>query len=145
MKAVNGSRLETHLFGNSVPCPESKVSQFQKRPVFRLSNLRDQFPDVPFQIHQLVNLRIDLPFQIYDFHNAAFHLLQIGRGVPRHIRYQSGSLGRQFPRSLQLHEFAVDARVDHSRLGEILSGRHSFSPFHGISPLWYFSAMARCF
>lgn len=29
MKAVNGSRLETHLFGNSVPCPESKVFQIR--------------------------------------------------------------------------------------------------------------------
>ena len=58
MKAVNGSRFETHLFGNGVPGFEPKVPQFQKRPVLRLSNLRDQFPNVSFQIDQLVNLRM---------------------------------------------------------------------------------------
>lgn len=85
MQPINMLDAVFHFHCNLLPGFETQISQFQYSLVFWIFHSLDNGNNVTLQIYQLVNIGIDLIFQINDFSNDILHFINIAAATTRHM------------------------------------------------------------
>lgn len=70
-----------HLDRNLLPAAEAEIPKFQYKPILDVLHAINHLLDFSLQIHQPVDLLIDLPFLIYDLKQGILHLCVIPGGL----------------------------------------------------------------
>ena len=73
-----------HAVGDILPVLKAQVPQFQQRLKLRVIHGFHHLHDVPLQIHQPVNVSIDLCLHIDDLRNHVLHAVNVP-GVAHYI------------------------------------------------------------
>lgn len=73
MEPVQVADISLHIHGDLLPGLEAEVSLFQNGFVFLVSDAFDGSDNIPLQIHQPVDVIIDLMLKIHNLHNGIRH------------------------------------------------------------------------
>lgn len=82
-----------HIHGDLLPCVETQIPFFQKDLILAVVHRFDDLHDVTLQIHQAVNVVVDLLLQVNDFAHGICHRGAAVIGVSRHTRQRGGAFG----------------------------------------------------
>lgn len=77
----------THINRDLLPGLEAEVAQLQKGLVFRILNLFDHRHDITLQIHQDIDVIIDLVLQVNHLADDGFHGAGVSIGCQDRFRY----------------------------------------------------------
>ena len=95
MQPVDVVDAGTHLCGNILPGLEVEIPFLQKEAALLIVHSLDDREDVLFQIHQMVDVAVDLIFQHKDFDNDILHAVGVPGGASGHIAQCGGRFGSQ--------------------------------------------------
>lgn len=85
----------THVHGNLLPCLETQVPEFQDGLVLGIGDGFDEFDDLTLEVHQVVDVGVDVCFKVHDLADDILHAVKVPGTAGRDIAQGGSRFGRQ--------------------------------------------------
>ena len=106
-----------HIHGDFLPGHEAQIPLLQKELVLGVGDGFHPAGDLPLQIHQFIDVVVDLVLQIHDLDHRFRHAGLGAVGVAGHPRKGGRGVGGQIVESRDLLDFGVDPGIQKPGLG----------------------------